>query len=47
MDPRAMVGELRASITEKQRAAWLASDPLDWVNESFAIARDPASSIAS
>ena len=33
MEPRAIVGELRAGITAEQRAAWLASDPLDWANE--------------
>jgi hypothetical protein len=36
------VGKLRAGITAGQRAAWLASDPLDWANESVAIAREPA-----
>jgi hypothetical protein len=42
MDPRTIVRELRAGITDEQRAEWLASAPLDWANESFAIARDPA-----
>src|SRR5215510_656056 len=37
MDPRTIVRELRDGITEEQRAEWLASDPLDWANESFAI----------
>ena len=41
MEPIAIVGEIRASITDEQRAAWLASDPADWANESFAIVREP------
>ena len=41
MEPIAIVGEIRASITDEQRAAWLASDPRNWANESFAIAREP------
>jgi hypothetical protein len=41
MHPLAMVSELRAGITDEQRAEWLASDPRDWANESFAIARKP------
>ena len=41
MEPIPIVGEIRASITDEQRAAWLASDPADWANESFAIAREP------
>ena len=36
-----MVSELRAGITDEQRAEWLASDAVDWANESFAIAREP------
>ena len=28
-------------ITDEQRAEWLASDPVDWANKSFAIARKP------
>jgi hypothetical protein len=42
MHPLAIVPELQAGITDEQRAEWLASDPVDWANESFAIARDPA-----
>jgi hypothetical protein len=42
MDPLTIVGEIRAGITDAQRAEWLASDPADWANESLAIARDPA-----
>jgi S1/P1 Nuclease len=41
MHPLAIVPEIRAGITDAQRAAWLASDPVDWANESFAIARMP------
>ena len=41
MDPLAIVTELRAGITDEQRTAWLASDPVDWANESFAITRTP------
>ena len=41
MHPLAIVRELRAGITDEQRAEWLASDPVDWANESFAIARKP------
>jgi S1/P1 Nuclease len=36
-----IVRELRARITDEQRAEWLASDPVDWAHESFAIAREP------
>jgi hypothetical protein len=41
MHPLAIVPELQAAITDEQRAEWLASDPVDWANESFAIARKP------
>jgi S1/P1 Nuclease len=41
MHPLAIVPELQAGITDEQRAAWLASGPVDWANESFAIARKP------
>jgi hypothetical protein len=41
MHPLAIVPELRAGITDEQRADWLASDPVAWANESFAIARKP------
>jgi hypothetical protein len=41
MHPLAIVPELQVSITDEQRAEWLASDPVDWANESFAIARKP------
>jgi hypothetical protein len=41
MHPLMIVPELRAGITDEQRARWLASDPVDWANESFAIAREP------
>jgi hypothetical protein len=41
MHPLTIVPELRAGITDEQRAEWLASDPVDWANESFAIAREP------
>ena len=41
MHPLTIVSELRAGITDEQRAEWLASDAVDWANESFAIAREP------
>jgi hypothetical protein len=41
MEPLAIVGEIRAGITDEQRAEWLASDAVAWANESFAIARRP------
>ena len=41
MHPLAIVRELRAGITDEQRAEWLASNPVDWANKSFAIAREP------
>ena len=41
MHPLTIVPELRAGITDEQRAEWLASDAVDWANESFAIAREP------
>jgi hypothetical protein len=41
MHPLTIVPELRARITEEQRAEWLASDAVTWANESFAIARKP------
>jgi S1/P1 Nuclease len=41
MHPLTIVPELRAGITDEQRAEWLASDVIAWANESFAIARKP------
>ena len=41
MHPLAIVPELQAGITDEQRAEWLASGPVDWANELFAIARKP------
>ena len=41
MHPLTIVRELRAGITDEQRAEWLASDVVDWVNKSFATARKP------
>jgi S1/P1 Nuclease len=41
MHPLAIVGELQAGITDKQRTAWLASDPVHWADESFRITREP------
>jgi S1/P1 Nuclease len=41
MHPIALAGELRADITDEQRAAWLASDAVAWANESLAIAISP------
>jgi S1/P1 Nuclease len=41
MHPIAIGRELRAGITDEQRAEWLASGAVDWANETFAIARQP------
>jgi hypothetical protein len=41
MHPLTIVPEIRAAITDEQRAEWLASGAVDWANESFAIARVP------
>jgi hypothetical protein len=41
MEPLAIVDELRAGITDAQRAEWLVSDAMAWANEPSAIARDP------
>ena len=41
MEPLAIVGPIRAGITDAQRVEWLASDAAAWANESFSIARDP------
>jgi hypothetical protein len=41
MHPLAIVPELQAGITDAQRARWLASNAVDWANESFGIARKP------
>ena len=41
MHPLPIVSELRASITDEQRAEWLAGEAIAWANESFAIAREP------
>ena len=41
MHPLTIVGELQARITHEQRAEWLTTEPVDWANESFAIARKP------
>jgi S1/P1 Nuclease len=41
MHPLAIVPELRAGITDEQRADWLASDAVVWANEFIAIARKP------
>ena len=41
MHPLTIVRELRAGITDEQRAEWLASDPVAWANESVEIAREP------
>ena len=41
MHPLEIVRELRAGISDEQRAMWLASDAVAWANESAAIARDP------
>ena len=41
MHPLAIVPALQAGLTDEQRAEWLAGDPVDWANESFAIAREP------
>ena len=41
MEPLAIVGPIRAGITDAQRVEWLASDAAAWANKSFSIARDP------
>ena len=41
MHPLTIVRDLRAGITDEQRAEWLASDAVPWANKSFAIAREP------
>ena len=41
MHPLEIVRELRAGISDEQRAMWLASDAVAWANKSAAIARDP------
>jgi hypothetical protein len=41
MHPLTIVPELQAGITDEQRAEWLASNPVDWANESFVVAREP------
>jgi hypothetical protein len=40
-DAAAVAGRLRVEITDQQRSEWLASSPIDWANESFAIATSP------
>jgi hypothetical protein len=37
----AIASWLRGEITDEQRSEWLASRPIDWANESFAIATSP------
>jgi hypothetical protein len=41
MHPLTIVPELRAGITDEQRAAWSSSGAVAWASESAAIARDP------
>ena len=41
MHPVALAAELRADITDEQRAEWLATDAVAWANESLAIATSP------
>ena len=37
-----IAGQLWGEITDQQRAAWLASGPIDWANAPFAITTSPA-----
>jgi S1/P1 Nuclease len=41
MHPVALAAELRADITDEQRAEWLATDAVAWANESLTIAASP------
>ena len=41
-NPLAAAFALEAEITDADRAAWVATGPMDWANESFAIATAPA-----
>jgi hypothetical protein len=41
-DPQAAVAALGREITAADRAAWVASGPADWANESFAVTIAPA-----
>ena len=43
---RDMANQLRDNLTAAKRRAWLASKPIDWANESLAIANDPATDYA-
>ena len=42
LEPFRYATRLWMAITDEERAAWRDSDPLDWANESRAIAADPA-----
>ena len=42
MEPAPIAEELRAGITDAQRAEWLASGAVEWANESFVITTQPA-----
>jgi hypothetical protein len=41
LHPVALAAELRADITDEQRAEWLATDAVAWANESLTIATSP------
>jgi hypothetical protein len=41
-DPSAVASDLLDEVTDDDRAAWRASSPIDWANESFAISISPA-----
>jgi hypothetical protein len=41
MHPIPLAAELRAGVTDAERAEWLASDAIAWANESLAIAISP------
>ena len=41
-DPMAAADQLEAAITDAERDAWAATGPVQWANESFAIATAPA-----
>jgi hypothetical protein len=40
-DPYALARQLLDEVTDENRAAWRASTPIEWANESFAISGSP------
>jgi S1/P1 Nuclease len=41
-DPYTLARRLLGEVTDEERAIWVASAPIDWANESFAISISPA-----